>query len=267
MLVQRSLQPPPIAAAGIPRGHVAVALARHFKAGLLQGGDDIGAALHGAVLDALHEVVPYQLARLGLVLKAGPQRCRFDVGAVSWLLRPGAGRVVGPAPAVLVVEAVAKWGEGLLPAGRRDVEALARLQVAAGGEDMHVHPAAALAVLDRRPRVAVGLKPCPGRLLKLVEDGVDLRIGRPVFRRPSDHARGVLVLELQRVGDGRHHLRVPAEDIDALTQLPGRIPLAEEIIDRRRGRAGPARDELNVHGQPLRRHGQPRASPARCRRG
>ena len=267
MLVQRSLQPPPLPAVRLPRSHVAGALARHFKARLLQGGDHVGAALHGAVLDALHEVVPYQLARLCFVLKSGPQRCRFDVGAVSWLLHPGARRVVGPAPAVLVVEAVAKWGEGLLPAGRRDVQALARLQVAAGGEHMHMHPAAALAVLDGRPRVAVGLKPRPGRLLELVEDGVDLRFCRPVFRRPSDHARGVLVLELQRVGDGRHHLRVPAEDVDALTQLPGRIPLAEEVIDCRRGRAGPARDELNVHGRPLRRHGQPCAAPARCRRG
>ena len=71
---------------------------------------------------------------------SGPQPSRFDVGAVSWL-HPGARRVVGPAPAVFVVEAVAQRGEGLLPAGRRDVEAAARLQVAAGGEDMHVHPA------------------------------------------------------------------------------------------------------------------------------
>ena len=267
MLVQRSLQPPPLPAVRLPRGHVAGALARHFKAGLLEGGDHVGAALHGAVLDALHEVVPDQLARLCFVLKSGPQRCGFDVGAVSWLLHPGARRVVRPAPAVLVVEAVAKWVKGLLPAGRRDVEAAARLQVTAGGEHVHMHPAAALAVLDRRPRVAVGLKPRPGRVLELVEDRFDLRFCRPVFRRPSDHAGRVLVLELQRIGDGRHHLRVPAEDIDALTQLPGRIPLAEEVIDCRRGRAGPARDELNVHGQPLRRHGQPRASPARCRRG
>ena len=83
MLVQRSLQPPPLPAVRIPRGHVAVALARHVKARLLQGGDDVGAALHGAVLDALHQVVSYQLARLGFVLKSGPQCCRFDVG-VGW---------------------------------------------------------------------------------------------------------------------------------------------------------------------------------------
>ena len=159
MLVQRSLQPPPLSAVRIPRGHVAVALARHVKARLLQGGDDVGAALHGTVLDALHQVVPDQLARLCFVLKAGPQCGRFDVGAVSWLLRPGARRVVGPAPAVLVVEAVAQRVKGLLPAGRRDVEAAARLQVAPCGEDVHVHPAAALAVLDGRPRVAVGSSP------------------------------------------------------------------------------------------------------------
>ena len=235
MLVQRSLQPPPIAAVRIPRGHVAGALARHFKAGLLQGGDDIGAALHGAVLDALHQVVPDQLPRVGLLLKAGPQRCRLDVGAVAGLLHPGAGRVVGPAPAVLVVEGVAQRVEGLLPARRRDVQAAAGFEVALRGEDVHMHTAAALAVLDGRPRVAVGLKPRPGRLLELVEDRFDLRVGRPVLRRPGDYDRRVLVLELQRVGDGGHHVRVPAEDFDALALVPGRVPLTDEIVGRRTG--------------------------------
>ena len=129
---------------------------------------------------------------------------------------------VGPAPAVLVVEAVAQRVKGLLPAGRRDVEAAARLQVAPCGEHMHVHPAAALAVLDRRPRVAIGLKPRPGRVLELVEDGVDLRFCRTVFRRPGDHARRVLVLELQRVGDGRHPLVFPSKGRNpiSITRLP-----------------------------------------------
>ncbi|MCY3846166.1 MAG: hypothetical protein OXH69_21790 [Acidobacteria bacterium] len=107
MLVQRSLQPPPLAVVRIPDGHVAVALARHFEAGVLQGGDHVGAALHGAVLDALRQVVPDQLPRVGFVLQAGPQRRRLDVGAVARLLGPGPRRVVRPAPAVLVVEGVA----------------------------------------------------------------------------------------------------------------------------------------------------------------
>jgi len=71
MLVQRSLQPPPLPALRVADGHVVPALARHFKPGV-EGGDDIGAALHDAVLDALHQVVPDQLARVGLVLQAGP---------------------------------------------------------------------------------------------------------------------------------------------------------------------------------------------------
>ena len=53
-------------------GHVASALARHFESRLLQGGDDVGAALHDAVLDALREVVPDQLARVGLDGQTGP---------------------------------------------------------------------------------------------------------------------------------------------------------------------------------------------------
>ena len=66
MLVQRSLQPPSFAAVRVPSGDVAVALARHFEARFLQGGDDIGAAVDYAALDALDQVVPDQLARVGL---------------------------------------------------------------------------------------------------------------------------------------------------------------------------------------------------------
>jgi hypothetical protein len=127
MLVQRSLQPPTLPALRVAGGHVALALPRHLESRFLQGGDNIGAALHDAVLDALHEVVPDQLARVGLDRQPGPQLRRLDVGAMAGVLRPGAGRVVRPAPAVLVVEGVAQRAEGLLPAGRRDVHAAARL--------------------------------------------------------------------------------------------------------------------------------------------
>ena len=129
-------------------GHVALALARHLETRVFESGDDVGAALHDAVLDALHQVVPDQLARVGLVLQAGPQRRRLDVGAMAGLLCPRPRRVVGPAPAVVVVEGVAQRVEGLLPAGRRDVQALARLQVAPGGQDVHMDAAPVLAVQD-----------------------------------------------------------------------------------------------------------------------
>ena len=31
----------------------------------------------------------------------------------------------------------------------------------------------------------------------------------------------------QRVGDGRYLVRIPAEDVDALARLPGRVSLAD----------------------------------------
>ena len=98
-----------------------------------------------------------------------------------------------------------------------------------------MYPAAMLAVLDRGPRVAVRLQSRPGRLLELVDDRFDLRVGRLVLRRPGDHDRRVLVLEVQRVSDGGHHVRVPAEDLDALALVPGRVPLTDEIVGRRTG--------------------------------
>ncbi|MCY4025058.1 MAG: hypothetical protein OXH75_01935 [Acidobacteria bacterium] len=245
-----------------------LALARHFEFRLLQRSDDVGAALHDAVLDALHQVVPDGLARVGLDRQPGPQLRRVDVGAVFRpLLHPRSGRVVGPAPAVLEVEGVAQRAERLLPAGRRDVEALAGLQVAAGREDVHVDAAAPLAVLDRRPAVTVRLETGPGGLLELVEDGLDLRLGRPVLRRPRDHAGGVLVLELQRVGDGGDRVGVAAADLDALARLAGRVPLAEQVVGCRPGRAGAAGDELDVHRGASPGSRPAGRSPARWRRG
>ncbi|MDE0102682.1 MAG: hypothetical protein OXN89_09895, partial [Bryobacterales bacterium] len=168
MLVQRSFQPQPFPALRLADGHVVPALAGHLETGFLQRGDHVGAAPHPAAPDPLQEVVADQFARAGFHFEAGPEPRRLDVGAVAGLLRLGPRRVVGAAPAVLVVEGVAQRAEDLLPAGRRDVQAAARLKVAARGEDVHVHAVALLPVEDRRPGVAVGLQPRPGRLLELV---------------------------------------------------------------------------------------------------
>ena len=238
-------------------------MAGHLEAGLLQGGDHVGAAPHHAVLDALQQVVADQLARAGFVFEAGPQLRRLQVGAMAGLVRPGPRRVVGAAPAVLVVEGVAQRAEGLLPARRGDVQAAARLQVAAGGENVHVDPVAVLAVQDRRPGVAVRLQSCPGRLLELVENDPDLRVGGPVLRRPCNHDRGVLVLELQWVSHGGDVVGVPAQDLDARTHPPGGVAFADEIVGGGTGRAGAVTEAPNVHRRPLRRAGPGRAATAR----
>jgi len=102
-------------------------LARHLQSHILQRGDHVGSVLDRAVLDALHEVVADQRARVRFVFESGAQLRRLDVGHVARPLRSRAPRVVRSAPAVLVVEGVAKRIEGLLPAGGRDVQAAARL--------------------------------------------------------------------------------------------------------------------------------------------
>ncbi|MCY4647135.1 MAG: hypothetical protein OXE73_09685 [Gammaproteobacteria bacterium] len=157
------------------------------------------------------------------------------------MLHSGPLRVVWTAPAVLVVEGVSERIERPLPARRGDIEASAGLQVAPRGEDMHVSASALLTVQDGRPCVAVGLQPGPSRLLELVEHSFDLFVGGVVVRCPGDHAGGVPVLEVERVCDCGHHVRVPAQHLDALAQLPGGVPLAEEVACRLAGRAGPVR--------------------------
>ena len=242
-------------------------MAGQLEAGLLQGGDHVGAAPHHAGFDPLQEVVTDQFARAGFVLEPGPQLHRLQVGAMTGLVRPRARRVVRAAPSVLMVEGVAQRVEGLLPAGRCDVQAAARLQVAPGSEDVDVDSVAVLPVQDRRPCVAVRLQSRPRRPLELVEDGPDLRLGRAVVGRPRDYTRGVLLLEAQRVGEGGNMVRVAAQDLDARTHPSGGIAFADEIVGRGAGGAGASRGEANVHRHCLRRDGRMRATNARTRRG
>ncbi len=198
--VQFSFQSPPVPGFGVQRGDVVHALARHFKARLLERGDNIVAVFDRTVLDTLEQVVPDQVAGGRFEPEPGPQPGRLDVGAVAGVLHSGPLRVVWTAPAVLVVEGVAQRIETPLPTRRRDVEASAGLQVAPSGEDMDVSASALLTVQDGRPCVAVGLQPRPSRLLELVEHSFDLLVGGVVVRGPGDHPGGVPVLEVERVG-------------------------------------------------------------------
>ena len=180
MLVQRSFQPPPLPTLRVVGGHVVLALARHVESRLLQGGDHAGPVLHRAARDAPQQVVPDLVPGIGLMRDPRPQLRRRDVGAVPRLLLPRPRRVIRTAPAVLDVARLDQRAIGLLPARRRDVEALARLQVAPRGEHMHVHAAVGIAVPHRRPRIAIRGQPGPGGLLDLVEHPVDVLVARLV---------------------------------------------------------------------------------------
>ena len=169
-------------------------MARHFEARLPEGGDDFVAIPHRAVLDALEQVVPDQVARGGFEPEPGPQPGRLDVGSVAGLLHPGPRWVVRPTPAVFMVESVAERSERLLPAGRRNVEAPPGFEVAPRGEDVDVRAAAAFAVQHSRPCEAVGFEPRPSRPFELIENRTDLGVGGRVVGCPGNHARGVLVI-------------------------------------------------------------------------
>ena len=229
-------------------------MARHFEARPPQCGDDIVAVAHHAVLDALEQVVPDQVAGGRFEPESGSQLRRLDVGAVSGLLHSGPGRIVGAAPAVFVVEGVAERIECPLPARRGDVEAPPGFKVAPGREDVDMGTAL-LTVQYRRPCVSVGFEPRPGRLLEGVQNRFDLLVGGAVVRRPCDHAGRVPVLEVEGVGHRSHHFRVPPQDFDALARLPCRVLLAEEVFGRSPCRAGPVREKLNVHRDPGSRSG------------
>ncbi len=115
------------------------------------------------------------------------------------------------------------------------------------------------------PRVAIGFESGPSRPLELIENRADLLVGRSVVGRPGDHARGVLVIEPQRVGHRSHSEGISPQQLDAFARLPARVPLAEEVVGRRRCRAGSAGEELNEHRPRGSRREPVPGAPARWR--
>ena len=207
-------------------------------------------------MDALAEVVGNQPPGVFFCRQPGSDLSGLDVGPMAWLHVPCSLRIVWAAPAILVVLPVPQRVKRLLPARCRDIQALAGLQIHSRRQDMHVDPAARFSVLDGRPGVAVRLQPCPGGFLELVHHPFYLRVARGILRRPGDHARGVLVLELQRVGHGGHLVRVAAQNFHffrvlflvlVLLLVPRGESLASEIVRRLRRRSGAVSEKLDHH--------------------
>ena len=166
---------------------------------------------------------------------------------------------------MFVVEGVPERAERLLPTRRGDVEAAPGLQVAPRRQNVDVSATAVLAVQHRRPCVAVELQSRPGRLLEGVQNRADLFVGRFVLRRPRNHAGGVLVLEGKHIGHGGHLVGISPEHLDAFARLPGRVPLAEQVVGRVPRRTGPAGEELNEHRRPCLQEGSAPRALARWR--
>ena len=240
LLIDRSFQPPLAAALRVHRRDVVLALTRHLQARFPQGGDHPGTVRDNPGLDVLFQVVGNEPPRLFLCRQSRPQLGGLDVGPIAGLHVPRPLGIVRAAPAVLMVLPVSQSVKRLLPSGGRDIEALAGLQIHPRRQNMHVDATARFAVLDGRPGVAIRFKPGPGGFLELVHHAADLRGARGVLRRPGDDARGVLVLELQRVGHGGHLVRVAAQNLHffpvlflvLFPLLGGGTQLAGEVVRR-----------------------------------
>ena len=172
----------------------------------------------------------------------------LDLRLVGQLLHiPLPLRVVRTRPAVLCVECIPERIVEFLPPGGRDVVRAPVLEFAMRRQHVHMHASVLLAVQHRRPRVLVLVQPRPGGLLELVQRPLDLLAAGVVFGRPRDHARLVLVLEVERVRDRRHLVRVSPQHLDRLPGRPEVIALAEQVL---RGLGCAARavvQELNHH--------------------
>ena len=216
-------------------GDVVLALARHLVADLLERRDHAGAVVDEASGDPLAEVAVDGVA-VGLV---GRKPARpGGAGAIG---------IVRPRPAVLVVQCPLQGAVGHLPAGRRDVVALARLELHAGGQDMHVRAAVLVAVKHRRPGVAVRFEAGPGDSLELIERVLDLVVVRAVLGRPGDHGAAVAVLEVEGVGDLGDQPRVAAQLRHLRPLLAGVVAVGEKVVGRGRRAALAVLRERDQH--------------------
>ena len=115
----------------------------------MQGRDHCGAIRDGPRFDALAQIVGNQPPGVFLCLQPSPKLRGLNVGPMAGLHVPCSLRIVWAAPAILVVLPVPQRVKRLLPAGSRDIQALAGLKIAARRQDMHVDTPARFAVLDR----------------------------------------------------------------------------------------------------------------------
>ena len=207
----------------------------------------------------LFQIVGNEPPGVLLCRQSRPQLGGFDVGPIAGLHVPRALGIIWAAPAVLMVLPVPQSVKRLLPSGGRDIQALAGFKITARRQDVHMDTAARFAVLDGRPGVAVRFKSGPGGFLELIHHAADLRLARVVLRRPSDDARGVLVLELKRIGYGGHLLRIAAQNfhffrvlfrvlILALLLVMIGESLTGEVLRRLRRRPGAVSEKLDHHG-------------------
>jgi len=126
-----------------------LALTGDVQASLFEGRDECVAVADRAPSDGALQMRPQGLADV----------CS-PAGEVLRLSRAAAARIIRPRPSMLHIQRPLQRTEVALPTGRRDVEAPPRLQIAAGGEDVHVRTLG-VAVEHRRPGVTVRVNSGP----------------------------------------------------------------------------------------------------------
>lgn len=115
---------------------------------------------------------------------------------------------------MFMVVVVAQRVECLLPAGRRDVQALAGLKINAGDEDMDMASAIIFTVKDCRIRNTITRQSGKGGALEVVQHLTDLLIGRIIFWRECDHAGRVTILKVKAICYLGHGHRITAQHLD-----------------------------------------------------
>ena len=203
------------------------------------------------VCDRLLRVFLGGQARLELVRIDPVQMAELDILRACGAVRPG--------PVVPDIVDIAQRVKRMLPAGRCDVEGLARFEVHPGGQDMDVDTAGFLVVPDRAPGITVRFQTRPGQALEVVQHFIDICLAGIILRRPGNQPGRGAVLEGQGVGNLPHQFRIAAQHVNS-GAWPALVVGGFLQVCRSLNPGCPAGIELNHHGA-----GPGSLTPAQCR--
>ncbi len=168
------------------------------------------------------------------------------------------GGIIRPGPSMPGVVHVADGIKCLLPSGRREVEALAGRQINASGEDVDVTSTISLTMQDGRIGGAIFADSSKCHALEVIQDCIDLCIGRRVVLMECDHARHIAMLEFQTVGNNTDLNRIATQhlNIGALDAVV--VFIGQQVTGGTLPATGAVSKELNVHC------GRPQLPARRC---
>ncbi len=137
--------------------------------------------------------------------------------------------------------------EGFLPPRGCDIEALSCAEIQPGDENVDVHASSGLPVQNSGPRGPVRIEARKGKTFEIIEDLLDVPVGRGIVRSPGNDPGGVDARKSEGVCDLGNQERVAPEEPDLFPENSVMIGAPGHIQNGLRSLSLSVCKEFNVH--------------------